>query len=294
MLAPPLGAWEGADMFWTMMRLQARRLVGRKEPWICLACMTALVCVSFVEGCLHFQGFDRAALPSAARGWIGYFEPLQIRSFGVGIYLLFFLISSSVFADCHYVARKSGISSHLIARCGQGPYIASCAVCTGIGGMLVLLIPLLLSQLLAFTLFPIESGPYAFSSWFGTPASNLADARTQVANALIPEMMVDHPYLYNMMFIVYASLWGGIMALVSFSASFIIRRNRLAVLGFSTLFYLISLFLLPRQLSLSFYLYPCVLVSGLSVLFFVIAPLFVLGACTVFLVRCARCEDVAI
>jgi hypothetical protein len=256
--------------------MQSKRLLAKSEAKYAFLVMLVIVVIGFIESCLHFYGSDVGEIPSAATAWAGNADNLQIQAMRVLYFFLIFILASSVFSDCYFVDVKSKVAQ-LVATRGSFPaYLASTGLLSFVGGFVVVFVPLLVSQALAFLAFPFISSPDSFSYSFNTPAFN-QDAAHNVGNALFPSLLLDHPYLNNLLFIAYDSLWAGIMSLASFALSLFIRKSRLVVLVTPTIIYLASLFVVPSAgLSLPYYLYPCTVLSGLTPLFFFGAPLFVI------------------
>lgn len=287
-------ALEGAGfMFAAVLKLHFLRLLMRKELWIAFSAMLLFVTVSFIETCVNFYGFDLGALPSAALAWIGNFELLRVKVFGIAIYFFIFLIAGAAYSDSHVVACRTGVVDHVVLRCGRRIYVSTLTIVTFISGVLVLLVPLAISQALALIVFPVEGAPFGFSTWFGSSVTDISSAWHQASSALFSSLRLAHPYLYNLLFIVYLSLWGGIMSLSSLAISFVVGKRRLLVLGLPTLCYLMSMFVLPQPLRLAHYLYPCVIVSGLSPILFAVAPCVVFAVCLAVIIWQARTSDLA-
>lgn len=274
--------------FRALFALQCRHLLMRKGTRYALIILLVMVTVAFIESCVRFYGSDVGEVPSAAVGWVGNMDALQIQTMRVLYFLLIFLVAALVFADSFYVDSKSGIAPTLAIRSTKGVYVASTALATFLGGFVVVGVVLIFSQLLAFVAFPVTASPDAFSGSLNTPASDASWALARANNALFPFLYLNCPLVDNAVFIVYASLWAGIMSVASFVISLFTRKSRLIILGLPTLVVLVSSFVIPSAYALPYYLYPMALRSGLSETFFYGAPLIValaLGVAVVFALR---------
>jgi hypothetical protein len=259
----------------SLFKMQGKRLLSRVETRFAVTAVLIITVVAFVETCLHFIGSDVGALPSAAYGWAWNMDALQIQSMRVFAYFLIFIIAASVFADNLLLDSKSGIVACIATRCSTPLYVAVNAILTFLGGFFVVLLPLAISQLLAFLVFPIEG---TFAGHYNTPVFFFEGD----GNILFPSLYYNYPYINNMVFALYASLWAGIMALLSFALSLVIRKNRLISIGIPTALALLSIFIVPlvfdSSMTYVYYLYPNSAISGLNPIYFALAPLVILVA----------------
>lgn len=271
-----------------ILKLQFTRMLGRPEFYMSLSLVMVLVAISFVESCLHFWGSDAAGLPSAAYAWVGNLDNMQIMALSVFVFYFIFLAGSVAFGDGFYLDAKRGTATLVATRCPAVAYALSTMVVAFAGGVLVVVIPLAISQLLAFLVFPATVGPYACDGALGFAAFEDSALVANASNALFPGLYVSHPYLSNGVFIGYASLWAGLAGAASVVTSLFLRKSRLLVIGLPTLIYLISMVLLPPALTVANYLYPCTQQSDLSWVFFFGCPLLaiaVMASCTLFALR---------
>lgn len=256
-------------------RVQFIRLMKKKEFWFALTISIAIFSVAFIELCVHFLGFDRGAIPSAATAWIANMDSLLIFSIHLYFFLFIFILSSMAFGDAALLDFKSRHVEHFLSRCSARTYIISTTVVAFAGGFLVVAIPLILFQVLSFIVFPASNNAWSFS---GHLLSNLQDytwIRSNASKALFFDLMYEMPYAYNLIFILYDSIWGGLSAVASIVLSLYIRKNRLLVIGAPTFVYLLIFFLFGETLPLQYYLYPNTLFTPLSMAFFILAPIVV-------------------
>jgi hypothetical protein len=264
--------------FWHLFKMQCVRLLTKGEVKYALTAMLVIVVAAFAESCALFYGADLGELPSAAYGWVGNMDNMQIQTMHVLYIYLIFLIAASIFADSFFTDLKCRVSNMIATRCSLQSYLASTALLAFLGGFFVILVPLIFSQLLALLVFPAIPEPGSFAGNINTPAYDdfLANLNTQ--NALFPSVYFNHPYLSNLFFIFYAALWAGIMSLMAFVVSLFTRKSRLIILGVPTLVFLLSFYILPSSYILPYYLYPSTLSADLLPTFVFVAPLAVLIA----------------
>ncbi len=264
-------------VFHPLFKMQCKRLLSRTEVKFAFTTMLAIVLFSFAESCMLFYGSESNELPSAAYGWIGNMDNMQIQIMHVFYFYLIFLVAAMAFGDSFFIDIKCGVSNAIAIRSTLRIYFTSTGLLAFIGGFLVVLIPLIVSQLLAFLVFPAIAAPNSFAGTINSPAFDSYSMMKNTENSLFPALYVNFPYVNNLVFIFYASLWAGIMALMSFVVSLFTRKSRLVVLGAPTLVFLLAFFVLPSNLALPNYLYPSTLIPQLSPVFFFAAPLVMLA-----------------
>ena len=255
----------------SMIILQAKHMVSRSEFKFALTLMLVIVTAAFIEVCVRFQGKDVGELPSAAAAWIGNADTMQVQSIRILVFFLVFIIGSSVFADNFYSDKKSGILYSIVTRTSIKTYVASSIIVIFAGAFFVIFVPLALSQLLAFIVFPASATEFVAFNW----PSYMSSANFE--SPIFPDLFYNHPYFQNVLFLVNISSWAGIMALLAFAISLYTQKSRLIVLCVPTTIVLLTWFILPQNLALFGYLYPTVSTIGRSAAFFFAAPPIVLA-----------------
>lgn len=204
--------------------MQLRHMISRREFKISLGLSMLFVTAAFLESCFTLWGKDRSELYSASAGWVGNINLMQNQTMQVFYFLGIFIIAALAFSDDYLISRNNRILPAILARTSFRQYFLSGTLASFLGGFIVILIPLAISQLLSFLVLPF-SGVEPFltnASWEDT---------TYTAGYLFPFLKYQHPYLNNMVFLVYASVFAGIMSAVSYLISFFIRRSKLFVIG---------------------------------------------------------------
>lgn len=108
-----------------------------------------------------------------------------------------------------------------------------------------MLFTLVLLQLLAFIAFPVNG---LYGGYMDTPI--YIDVMSN--DGLLYDLRIDSPYIYNMIFAVWSSAWGGLCSLFSFGLSFLLRKHKTVALVIPTLVSL-ALFQLSPLVSSSVY-----------------------------------------
>lgn len=261
--------------FIPVVKVQFSRLLGKKELWFALTLSIAVFSIAFIELCVHFLGSDRGAIPSAAIAWIANMDNLLIFSIHLYFFLIIFILSSMPFGDAALLDFKSRHVEHFLSRCSARTYIISTAFVAFTAGFLIIAIPLALFQALSLIVFPASSNTWSFSGHLLSTLQDYTWIRSNAGGALFSDLMYEVPYIYNCIFILYDSIWGGLSALASIALSCITKRSRLLVIGAPTFIYLLVFFLSGEMPALQYYLYPNTIYTPLSMGFFLLAPLVV-------------------
>lgn len=272
-----------------VLRFQFSRMLRSKAWRYALVVGLVVSAVCFAQTCLLFWGHDIGEVPSADVAWVGNYESMQTPLFTLYLVFLMPFLSAAVFGDSFFNDVRRRFAACVVSRSSLRAYVASGAVAASVGGFLVVLVPLAVSQLLAFVAFPVAAGQDVFQLFVNTSAAT-ADVTAWYRQTLFPGLFLNHRYLLNALFIVYDALWGGLLALASFVLSLYLRVSRLLVVGVPALALIVSTYLMPtdfnvaRDLMLS-------LVMPRNPVFFALAPVAVgalLVAAAAFALRSGR------
>jgi hypothetical protein len=146
------------------------------------------------------------------------------------------------FADSQYVDGRIRVRSMVVTRCTVKSYVISGAAISFLGAFFIMLIPFLFSQLLTFVMFPLHSYLRYTCGW-----GSATWERVYPVDILFPYLYYHHPYLLNLITIIYVSVSAGTMAVFSFALSLYLKKGRLFVLGIPTILVVVSSYLLPRN-----------------------------------------------
>lgn len=144
-------------------------------------------------------------------------------------------------------------------------YVRSSACVTFIGGFMVVFVPLLLSQLLSLLIFPLNSPEFGFQALMNE-GSHLDDILVNLIahNVLFPDLYFNHPYVLNLIYMLYASLIGGLVSVITLGISLFRSFHRPVLVGLPMVIVLTVSFILPRRLQMQFYFFPEATLEGLS------------------------------
>lgn len=236
-----------------MFQMQLSRMVTRSQFKIAWVLSFAFIAVAFAEECFSLWGTDRSVLYSASSGWIGNASVLMGNVMQVFYFFAIFMIAALPFSDSFLEDRKNHSLAPVLTRGTWNSYWRSGILLTFLGGFLVIFIPLLVSQLLSFLLFPVSGGKMT-SDWGGWSISS-----TLSEGYVFPYLAFHHPYLHNILFVFYSSFLAGLTAVGSYLLSLLGVHKKLLVLGLPTIFWVIYTavitFIAPG-LVFQVYLYP--------------------------------------
>ena len=129
--------------------------------------------VCFVQTCLVFWGHDVGEVPAADVAWVGNYESMQTPLFCFYPYFLMPFLAAAVFGDSLFLDVRRRYAGCVAVRASLRSYLFSGALATFVGGFLVVFVPLLVSQLLAFVAFPATSGQDACQLLLNTSAAEV-------------------------------------------------------------------------------------------------------------------------
>lgn len=266
--------------FRSIFKVQLLHMISRLEFKISMTVSLFVVVYAFYSQCKRNTGGDIAGLASAAFSWIGNAADLQLMYIQLFFIFFAFFIGALAFSDSQFVDTKIKIRSIITTRCSRKSYILSGAVVSFCGAFAVIFIPFMISQLLSFLIFPVHSfndNPFAaLQTW---------DFRSRVGDLVFTSIYYNHPYLYNLFMIFYASVCTGAFAVLSFVLSFFIKRGRVLVVGLPTIAVAIVNTTLPTKYCISYYIYITAM-PGKSDVFFVAVPVGIMAICS--LIICTK------
>lgn len=251
-----------------IFNVQLSRLLSRNEFKIAWVLSMLFVTAAFIEACCMVWGKDKSELFSAALGWIGNKNIFLGTVMFVFYFFAVSIIASLPFSDSFLKDKHSRSLCAVLTRCEWGSYIRSGLFLTFISGFIVIFVPLLLSQALAFIVFS-PAGDMPMKIW-GTGAW---DAVPATDACVFPALALNHPYLNNMIFIFYASLFAALNAVISYVISLLGVSKKLFVLCLPTILCIVYngiIGFVSNSLRIDIYLYPDDNISKNTLFFFLI------------------------
>ena len=186
--------------------------------------MMVLAVGSFVFNCIQKYGADVTRYISADKLFLG-----RNGSNDLAVLLPFLLPLLFVlpFADSYITDRQHYILPAILSRASARQYYFSKLSCVALSAGAVIFVPLLLNFLLGLVAFPLTSTNYAFIS---SPGSEGAYYTYHMKEILFPGLFVDHPYFYDLVFLLMLTAFCVICAVVTYQCSFLIAKNRIVLL----------------------------------------------------------------
>lgn len=218
-----------------MIKLEFKNLISRSEFFISFTLMLLFSIISVVINASDIYGKSIDNVISASDLFMINSHSGRILS-GMIIMVLLPVIASVPFSDSYYIDKKSGIYLSVLTRTSQLNYIFSKAIVTFLSAFIVLFIPLLLNQILCLIMGPVSS----FCDLSGWPAYETSRLNEHI---YFWTNFENNTYVMNFIYILWASIFGGFMALFSFAFSFLTEK-RVLIITIGTIIYSISNFLL--------------------------------------------------
>ena len=216
-----------------------RQLFKREELKISITACFIIAVVGFLSSLPMARSMFASELPSAAHGAM-IFNNQMGQAFSA---FLLPLICSFCYADSYYMERKSGYWIAVRSRLSKSAYMWKKAIVVTISSFFIAMLPFLINQLLCFAFFPLTSTYDMFASTKGT--------------VNFPNLYENMPYLNNMVYILLNGIYGGVLGLLAFAFSLYIKKSRVVTLVATTIFMILSYFLvgLPSKESYVVYNY---------------------------------------
>ncbi len=235
--------------FKSVFAMEFRHMLRRSQTKFAMTFMLVIVVASFIESCIAFWGGDVTSSASAAFAWIGQPNIAFGMSGNLFYYFFIFFIGCMMFSDNAWLDRRNRLLSSIFSRTKKSTYIMVNAVVSFVGAFGVIFIGLILSQLLCLVTFPADS-----SVIFSKYATGYEVLPQNIS--LFSGLYLNSPYLMNIVFTFYASVWAGIMGVFSYAISLYFTKSRLILLILPTVIFMVSAITLIVNPSLTFYLFP--------------------------------------
>ena len=219
------------EVFMRIFFSEMKKITERKQFWIILIFLTAIVFTDFWFTCENYQETLLSNIPSA-------FDLIVINSYydgSIGMFFFrsfpFILIASLIGSDVFYSEKERGIHNYIFTRISAKKYIRYQVSAVMMVTFLTIVFVIIISQCLALMVFPVQGymieDKTAYNVLLTTPGYILSGLRA------------TNPYLNN---IIYAIIWGitgGMFSLFSYALSFIHQMKRYTILMIPMLLYLI-------------------------------------------------------
>ncbi|AEE95723.1 hypothetical protein [Mahella australiensis] len=268
-------------MFFRLLNHEFGKLFKRNEFNIALTVEFAMVSVIFIVSCSVLYKSYTSQLMSAYQLWIGY-DTSQFN-FTKYIYFLFFITlpASIAFSDSYLEDKKEGVINFIVSRCNRGLYIFSKGIAVFVSGFIIAFLPLLIHQIMCMTSVPLFSVSEAAT---GNPAYD----RYYLTAFMLKDLHSANPYLLNVVYMIFDGMFGGSIALLSYSFSFFKNVNRYVVIILPTiLFYMenfVSQLMGKPNYSIMNYLYITAGIKNMNIDVFLFAIMLTISASIIIII----------
>lgn len=229
-------------MYSNVLKMNLKNLLKSREFYICL--LISFVCFTFpcVSNYIYMFSLDQMELCPA---YI-YFPMYAVDSFG-NTFSQYFIIFSFIipflcclsFSSCFYNESKINLAPIIITKAGKKHYFLSQSLAVFIGGLCIVLIPLLINFFATLIIAPISTNM--------PPTGGFPDYVDENSKRSFTSYLVyTHPYLYNILISITASIVGGCFAVFSYAFSFLIKK-KFVFITFPFILYLILDYLIPSD-----------------------------------------------
>lgn len=232
----------------SMIKFELKNCLLRRETIYILAAMCLMNIIAYLITVYYYYGSPLSSIRSAFDLSIIKGHPSRFI-YQTFIFLLP-LLSALIYADSYFTDLKSGVYKQIITRTKLNNYIGAKILTVVIVTFFFTFIPLMINQLLCLISFPA----IGFDNNFAYPAYDIG---YQNYDSLywLDLIRVQHPFLYNTLFMCTASIFAVLFALWTFAISMLFPKGRLVVISsvfFLQLFYSFMVEILNVR-SLSFF-----------------------------------------
>ncbi len=205
---------------------QIKLMYKRREFQLTFFLMMLICIAAFVFACIQNYSADLTRVLSADKTFI-------LRDLGSDfLFLLVYILPVFAvlpFADSYYTDQKENIVPLVVTRTGVKKYFFSKLYSVAISSAIVTFIPFSVNYILGLIAFPLTSTNFIKAS----PSAEQTDfySDNTMENILFPKTFVNHPYLYNLIFMVLLTLFLMICSILVYELSYYIDKGRIFILS---------------------------------------------------------------
>lgn len=244
-------------------------LTSRNFNIIMILSIVFALAPTIVNGII-FHNADINTVPAAysfflGSGYVGIFNKIY--------FILMPLIVVIPFADSYYAERENHTIYAILSKCSIKHYYYSKFICVFLSGVSVVLVPLLINFSINLLVFPLNS-TVEYLNGFGQIQNQLYKVYPEeFLPIFFYHLFCTNQYLYELVYLIIASMFGGLLATIVFQISFFYSGNKLflnCLLFVITNLLSIITAMLPINLNLQSYIFAGYVGSNQSYLGFVI------------------------
>lgn len=181
---------------------------------------------------IKFTNGDINEVPAAYAFFIGSsLNEIPSRIF----YTIMPLMVVLPFADSYFCDRENKTIYAVLSRCSVNDYYFGKLICVFASGFIVIFTPLILNFILNLLIFPFDS-TIEFYMGFGQIQNQLYSLRDIGVDIIFRSLFFSNHYLYELVYMIIASLFGGLFSVIVYQFSFFFRGNRIIL---NSLFFII-------------------------------------------------------
>lgn len=217
-----------------ILKLQFHNMLRGKSFYFAMLLMCGLTTVFILQVIFSFKNQDQVLMRPAWYLWYGNAIKIEPNTGNTWDYVTFLgmigllfipFVAALGYGASYYDGLKTGTVKSILSRAPQKEYLVSGALVTFIGAFFVILIPYVFEQMILLILCagaPLQN-PYI------TPIVDNWGYWIDVPKFLWP-LQMNHPVLFNLLCCLSPAMVGGAFAVLSFSISLFLHKNRFLVL----------------------------------------------------------------
>ncbi len=218
-----------------MLSVEFRNCINRKEFKIVFLTLFFISIAAYLIECFKSYGdyitFVRSAYDSCIVKSAYSFFIIQSEA------VLAPVLALPIYSDSYYTDCRCGAYKNILTRTNTKTYIASKGIVVFAVTFFTFFIPLLTNQFLTLIAFPLKG----YDSIFGNPLYYLYYNKEY----LFDFIRLQWPYLFNLIWMFFLSLFAALFALLGYSMYFIFKKDRISVLIGLYMSFILSELLLP-------------------------------------------------
>ena len=240
---------------------ERKKLMQRKELYVAILICAIIAVAAFVEEAVSMLQMDYGSRYSSIQ------TAMISGNSAIGqmvIICLIPILASIPFADTYNLEKKAGMICLHITRETAKSYLYSKFAVNAIVGFLIAILPFALNQILCLIAFPGITNAVDNTGIYNMPFDwNMAQDYV-----LFPDIAMNFPLTNNILHILMMGFWGMALSTLSFTIGLFGRINRLIVLVFTTVLWLLMVLLFAKSDTIyllpAYYLFAAPMVKGLT------------------------------
>jgi len=180
---------------------------------------------------IKYKGWSESMLPAAHTLYVGNAMGLAWKY----IQLLFPFLVIFPYSMSFFDESKAGMNLYIQARSGRCRYYISQVITCSIGGFVLICIPFILNILLNSIIFSENANDYLSTydsytdNWSGCITGSTTYFPVLWKGFVMKGLYINHPQLHNVLFAILAAVVSGIMSMLAYAFSILVRKGRLFI-----------------------------------------------------------------